>query len=345
MGMSGGVDSSVAAWLLQSRGFAVTGATMKLFETGCTAGDDVADARQVAQRLGIPHHVYDFSSDFRTRVMDRFADCYRCGLTPNPCIECNRHLKFARMLRQAEEEGMYYVGTGHYARKTRSGDRWLLQKGVDADKDQSYFLYHMTQHYLEHFQLPLGELTKTEVRAIAEEQGFLNARKKDSQDICFVPDGDYGAFLTQYTGEVCNNGNYVNSTGEILGTHRGHIHYTIGQRKGLELAMGRRVYVTGKDVERNLVYIGENEDLFSDALEANDINLIAMDAIRGPLRCAARIRHSRQEAPCTVEQTGEDTILVRFDQPQRAICPGQAVVLYDGDTVLGGGTILRARQA
>lgn len=340
--MSGGVDSSVAAYLLQSRGFHVVGATMKLFDQGCTAQDDVADARRVAQRLDIPHHVYDFSGEFRAQVMDYFAACYRCGLTPNPCIQCNRHLKFARMLRQAEAEGLYYVATGHYARRIRAGDRWLLCKGQDVEKDQSYFLYHMTQHYLEHFQLPLGELTKGEVRTIAEEQGFLNARKKDSQDICFVPDGDYGAFLTRHTGEVCNNGNYVNQNGDVLGTHRGHIHYTIGQRKGLELAMGHRVYVTGKDVERNLVYIGEDEDLFSSALEAEDINLIAMDAITAPLRCGAKIRHSRHEAPCTVEQTGEGTIAVRFDQPQRAICPGQSVVLYDGDIVLGGGTITKA---
>lgn len=351
MGMSGGVDSSVAAYLLQSQGFHVVGATMKLFdndlleegqESSCCSLDDVTDARRVAHRLDIPHYVFNFSEEFRTQVMDRFAACYQCGLTPNPCIDCNRYLKFERLLRRAEETDLYYVGTGHYARRVRTGDRWLLCKGKDADKDQSYFLYHMTQHYLEHFQLPLGELTKGEVRAIAEEQGFLNARKKDSQDICFVPDGDYGAFLARYTGQVCNNGNYVNQNGEVLGTHRGHIHYTIGQRKGLELAMGHRVYVTGKDVERNLVYIGENEDLFSSALEANDINLIAMDTISAPLRCAAKIRHSRYEAPCTVEQTGEGSIMVRFDQPQRAICPGQSVVLYDGDVVLGGGTIIKA---
>ena len=351
MGMSGGVDSSVAAYLLRQQGFAVTGATMELFdnsvlpegqESACCALSDVEDARRVAFRLGVPHYVFNFSDDFRAQVMDRFVRCYQCGLTPNPCIDCNRYLKFERMLRRAEEMDIYYVATGHYARRVRAGERWLLKKGLDPDKDQSYFLYHLNQHYLEHFQLPLGELTKTQVRAIAEEQGFLNARKKDSQDICFVPDGDYGAFMDRYTGKVCDNGNYVNAQGEILGTHRGHIHYTIGQRKGLELAMGHRVYVTGKDVERNLVYIGENEDLFSSALEAGDINLIAMDSISSPIRCTAKIRHSRYESPCTVEQTGEDTIQVRFDQPQRAICPGQAVVLYDGDVVLGGGTIIKA---
>lgn len=351
VGMSGGVDSSVAAWLLRQQGFEVTGATMKLFdntalgqaqESTCCSLDDVEDARQVARRLGIRHYVFNFSDDFRARVMDRFVGCYQCGLTPNPCIDCNRYLKFERMLRRAGELGIYYVGTGHYARRERCGDRWLLKKGLDPDKDQSYFLYHMDQRILEHFQLPLGELTKSEVRAIAEAQGFVTARKKDSQDICFVPDGDYGAFMERYTGERCPAGSYVNSEGEVLGAHRGHIHYTIGQRKGLELAMGHRVYVTGKDVARNLVYIGENEELFSSGLEANDVNLIAMDSITAPIRCTAKIRHSRYEAPCTVEQTGADTIQVRFDQPQRAIAPGQAVVLYDGDIVLGGATITKS---
>ena len=215
----------------------------------------------------------------------------------------------------------------------------MLLKGADANKDQSYFLYHLTQPWLEHFLFPLGELTKPQVREIAEEQGFVNARKRDSQDICFVPDGDYGAFLDRYTGRRSEPGQYVNAAGEVLGTHKGHTHYTIGQRKGLELAMGHRVYVTGKDVEKNLVYIGENEDLFSSGLTANDLNLIACDSIPAPIRCTAKIRHSRYEAPATVEQIGEDAIAVRFDQPQRAIAPGQAVVLYDGDTVIGGATI------
>lgn len=349
--MSGGVDSSVAAYLLLQQGLQVTGATMKLFdnqaigveeESSCCSLSDVEDARRVAYALGIPHHVFNFSEDFRTQVMDRFVRCYQQGLTPNPCIDCNRYLKFQRLLRRARELEIWYVATGHYARRAWDGERWLLKKGLDEDKDQSYFLYHMNQTYLEHFQLPLGELTKAQVREIAAQQGFGNARKKDSQDICFVPDGDYGAFLDRYTGQVSHNGNYVNANGDVLGTHRGHTHYTIGQRKGLELAMGHRVYVTGKDVERNLVYIGENEDLFSSGLEANDLNLIACDTITAPLRCTAKIRHSRYEAPATVEQTGEDTLQVRFDQPQRAIAPGQAVVLYDGDVVIGGGTITKA---
>lgn len=349
--MSGGVDSSVAAYLLLQQGLQVTGATMKLFdnqaigveeESSCCSLSDVEDARRVAYALGIPHHVFNFSEDFRTQVMDRFVRCYQKGLTPNPCIDCNRYLKFQRLLRRARELEIWYVATGHYARRAWDGERWLLKKGLDEDKDQSYFLYHMNQTYLEHFQLPLGELTKAQVREIAAQQGFGNARKKDSQDICFVPDGDYGAFLDRYTGQVSHNGNYVNANGDVLGTHRGHTHYTIGQRKGLELAMGHRVYVTGKDVERNLVYIGENEDLFSSGLEANDLNLIACDTITAPLRCTAKIRHSRYEAPATVEQTGEDTLQVRFDQPQRAIAPGQAVVLYDGDVVIGGGTITKA---
>ena len=344
LGMSGGVDSSVAAWLLLQQGFQVTGGTMLLFdrESVCGSLSDVEDARKVAQHLGLEHHVFDFQHEFQCQVMDPFVHSYQQGLTPNPCIECNRYLKFAAMLRKADELGLQRVATGHYARVARQGDRFVLKKGVDVDKDQSYFLYHMTPAILSRFQLPLGELTKDEVRSIALEQGFVTARKKDSQDICFVPDGDYGAFLERYTGKGCDNGNYVNSNGEVLGTHRGHVHYTIGQRKGLELAMGHRVYVTGKDIERNLVYIGENEDLFSYGLEGSGLNLIAMDSISTPIRCTAKIRHSRNEAPCTVEQTGEKTILVRFDQPQRAITPGQAVVFYDGDVVLGGATITKA---
>ena len=348
VGMSGGVDSSVATYLLQQQGFAVTGATMKLFdneavgeelESTCCSLSDVEDARRVAYRLGIPHYVFNFSEAFQHMVMDHFAQCYACGLTPNPCIDCNRYMKFERMLRRARELGIWYAATGHYARRTWDGERWLLKKGLDPEKDQSYFLYHLTQPWLEHFLLPLGELTKPQVREIAEEQGFVNARKRDSQDICFVPDGDYGAFLDRYTGRRSEPGQYVNAAGEVLGTHKGHTHYTIGQRKGLELAMGHRVYVTGKDVEKNLVYIGENEDLFSSGLTANDLNLIACDSIPAPIRCTAKIRHSRYEAPATVEQIGEDAIAVRFDQPQRAIAPGQAVVLYDGDTVIGGATI------
>lgn len=351
VGMSGGVDSSVAAYLLQAQGFQVTGATMKLFdnaaigeerESTCCSLSDVEDARRVAYRLGIPHYVLNFSEDFRTQVMDRFARCYQCGLTPNPCIDCNRYLKFGRMLRRARELEIDSVATGHYARIAREGERWLLKKAADPEKDQTYFLYSMTQDQMAHTKLPLGGLTKSEVREIAQAQGFDNARKRDSQDICFVPDGDYGSFLDRYTGEVCDKGYYVNKEGEVLGTHKGHIHYTIGQRKGLNIAMGRRIYVTGKDVERNLVCLGENEELFSPALEAADLNLIACDRITAPIRCSVKIRHSRNEAPATVEQTGEDALLVRFDQPQRAITPGQAVVLYDGDTVIGGGTITRA---
>ncbi|MBR1780919.1 MAG: tRNA 2-thiouridine(34) synthase MnmA [Oscillospiraceae bacterium] len=351
VGMSGGVDSSVAACLLQEQGFAVTGATMRLFdkeaigenmESTCCSLSDVEDARRVAHQLGIPYYVFNFSDDFDRHVMARFADCYARGLTPNPCIDCNRYLKFERMLRRAGELGIGYVATGHYARISHDGQRFLLQKARDADKDQTYFLYHLDQAALARYQLPLGELTKPEVREIAAAHGFGNARKRDSQDICFVPDGDYGAFLDRYTGTTCPPGDYIGADGTVLGRHRGHIHYTVGQRKGLNIALGRRIYVTGKDVEKNQVFLGENADLYASALEAGDLNLIACDAIPAPIRCTAKIRHSRSEAGCTVEQTGEDTLLVRFDEPQRAITPGQAVVLYDGETVLGGGEIRRA---
>lgn len=351
VGMSGGVDSSVAAYLLREQGFQVTGATMKLFdntaigeemESTCCSLSDVEDARRVAYALHIPHFVFNFSEDFQRQVMERFAHSYECGLTPNPCIDCNRYLKFERMLRRAKELDIWYVATGHYARRSWDGDRWLLKKGLDVEKDQSYFLYHLNQVYLEHYQLPLGELTKREVREIAAEQGFGNARKKDSQDICFVPDGDYGAFLDRFTGRTCPAGDYIDKNGRVIGQHKGHTHYTIGQRKGLELAMGHRVYVTGKDVANNLVYIGENEDLFAKELEATDLNLIACDRIDASMRCTAKIRHSRYEAEATVVQTGENTMIVRFDIPQRAITPGQAVVLYDGDVVIGGGTITKS---
>lgn len=347
--MSGGVDSSVAAYLMQQAGYACMGATMRLYEnedaglprgSTCCALDDVEDARRVACTLGMPHYVFNYKDAFHEQVMARFAAAYQRGATPNPCLDCNRYLKFGLLESRARALGCEVLATGHYARIEQLPDgRWTLKKAADPEKDQSYVLAWLTQEQLAHTRFPLGGLRKSEARAIAEAHGFCNAHKHDSQDICFVPDGDYGAFLDRYTGRSSEPGQYVNAAGEVLGTHKGHTHYTIGQRKGLELAMGHRVYVTGKDVEKNLVYIGENEDLFSSGLTANDLNLIACDSIPAPIRCTAKIRHSRYEAPATVEQIGEDAIAVRFDQPQRAIAPGQAVVLYDGDTVIGGATI------
>ena len=350
-GMSGGVDSSVAAYLLREQGYQVAGCTMRLFDnqdigqdldSSCCSLNDVEDAKQVCYKLGLPHYVFHFANEFRRDVMCPFARAYLEGRTPNPCIDCNRYLKFGRLVTRAAEVEMQYVATGHYARITRQGDRWLLQKSMDRKKDQTYFLFHLTQGQMDHFLMPLGGLTKDEVRAIAAEQGGVNARKRDSQDICFVPEGDYGTFIERFTGTYIPPGPFIDRTGRILGTHRGHIRYTLGQRKGLEISLGKRAYVVGKNVSENTVTLGEDRELYSNALIARDLNLIACDRIDGTLRCTAKTRHTQHETPCIAVQTEADTLQVRFDEPVRAISPGQAVVLYDGDTVIGGGTIAHA---
>ena len=351
--MSGGVDSSVAAYLTMQAGFSCMGATMRLFgndvlaedqESTCCSLDDVADARAVAFRLGIPFYVFNFQQDFREKVMDRFVSCYEGGGTPNPCIECNRHLKFDRFLRRARELGCDYVVTGHYARIRFDAEtgRWLLCKAADEAKDQSYFLYSLTQEQLSRIRFPLGELTKPEVRAIAEEQGFVNARKHDSQDICFVPDGDYLAFLRRYTGKDYPAGDFLDQSGKIVGRHDGAVGYTLGQRKGLGLAMGAPVYVCGKDMEKNTVTVGPNEALFTRNLRANDWFWFPFPALTEPMRVRAKARSRMTEQAATVYPEENGFARVEFDEPQRAITPGQAVVLYDGDTVIGGGTITEA---
>ncbi len=347
------MDSSVAAALLLEQGYQATGCTMHLFgsdalglgqESTCCSLSDVEDARRVCWKLGIAHYVLNFKAQFRREVMADFAASYLRGETPNPCIRCNGELKFGAMLHRAAELGLNYVATGHYARIEQSGDRYLLKKAADSQKDQTYFLYNLTQTQLAHTLMPLGALTKPQVRLLAERYGFLNAKKGDSQGICFVPDGDYGAFIERFTGQPCPPGDFIDREGNVLGRHRGHIRYTLGQRKGLEIALGQRAYVTAKDPARNTVTLGRNEELFSDGLEARDLNLIACDRLGAPIRCTAKIRHSRQEAPATAVQTGARTLEVRFDQPQRAVTPGQAVVLYDGEVVLGGATIDSAMQ-
>ncbi len=348
-GMSGGVDSSVSACLLMEQGYDVTGCTMRLFEnkdigaglqSACCSLSDVDDAKRVCYKLGLPHYVFQFAEEFRRTVMHPFAEAYLSGLTPNPCINCNRYLKFGKLVNRAAEVEMQYVATGHYARIERQGGRWLLKKSVDAKKDQTYFLYNLTQDQMEHFLLPLGGLTKEVVREIAAAHGFANARKKDSQDICFVPNGDYGAFIERFEGGKVPAGQYIDCEGTVLGTHKGHIRYTLGQRKGLNIALGKRAYVIGKDVTENTVTLGEDRDLYGMELTARDLNLIACDQIDGTLHCTAKSRHGQIETPCNVVQTGDDELLVQFERPVRAITPGQAVVLYDGDTVIGGGTII-----
>lgn len=346
IGMSGGVDSSVAALLTQREGFDCIGATMRLY-TGeqdgtCCSLDDVEDARSVAFRMGIPFYVFNFSHDFEDKVMKPFVRCYQNGLTPNPCIECNRHLKFDRFLRRAEELECDYIVTGHYARIARTaGGRFCLQKAVDEGKDQTYFLCTLTQHQLAHTRFPLGSLTKAQARAIAEEQGFVNARKRDSQDICFVPDGDYMTFLEQYTGQKSTPGNFLDESGHIVGVHKGAAGYTLGQRKGLGLAMGAPVYVCDKDMDANTVTVGPNESLLHRALIADDWNWMTVEALTQPMRVKAKTRSRMTEQPATVYPMENGFAKVEFDEPQRAITPGQAVVLYDGDLVVGGGTITK----
>lgn len=353
--MSGGVDSSVAALLVQQMGYEAMGATLRLYdnedagiprEKTCCSLDDVNDARSVCARLGIPFYVFNFKDSFRREVMDRFVCAYERGETPNPCIDCNRYIKFAKLMERAREIGFPYVATGHYAQVEQDPDtgRWLLKKGLDASKDQSYVLYSLTQWELSRLLLPLGGLTKERVRELAEENGFVNARKHDSQDICFVPDGDYAAFIRRYGGKDFSPGDFVGTAGEIYGQHKGIIHYTVGQRKGLGLSFPQPMYVCGIDPENNRVILGEHEKLFSAELIARDINLISRETIEEPMRVRAKVRYRQQEQPATVVQTGPDELKITFDQPQRAITKGQAVVLYDGDTVVGGGTIGRTKK-
>lgn len=342
IGMSGGVDSSVAAWLLQQSGYNCIGCTMKLW---CgNAEENARDAEAVARRMGIPFQVYDFQASFHEKVICDFIRSYESGLTPNPCIQCNRHLKFGAMVDKALELGADFVATGHYARIRRDEEtgRYVLYKAADRAKDQTYFLYSLTQHQLAHTLFPLGGLTKEEARAIAEEQGFLTARKKDSQDICFVPGGDYVAFMKEYTGKDYPAGSYLDLNGKVVGTHQGAVCCTLGQRKGLGIALGAPAYVVAKDMQMNTVTVGPNEALFHNALRATDCNWIPFPALHAPIRVTAKIRHSQHEQTATVYPEENGTIRVVFDDPQRAITPGQAVVFYQGDVVVGGGTITQA---
>lgn len=336
--MSGGVDSSVAAHLMCRAGFECIGAMMQLFEK---SPENAEDARAVAKRLDLPFYVFDMQAHFREKVMDKFVQCYECGLTPNPCVDCNRHLKFQELLVQGKRIGCDCIATGHYAsiHFDRETGRYLLYKAADKSKDQSYFLYSLTQEQLAHTYFPLGDLTKEHVREIAQEQGFVNARKRDSQDICFVPDGDYFAFLKKYTGKEYAAGDFLDLKGNIVGRHNGAVAYTRGQRKGLGLAMGTPVYVCSKDMEKNTVTVGSNDVLFSRALRANDWNFIPFDKPGEPMRVMAKARSRMVEQPATVYPENNGSVRVEFDEPQRAITTGQAVVLYDGDQVIGGGTI------
>lgn len=348
IGMSGGVDSSVAAFLLQKESFEVIGATMKLYnnedidfvsEKTCCSLDDVLDAKSVCARLGIRHYTLNMTDDFKKEVIERFISAYQNGFTPNPCIDCNRYMKFSKMLHKAQELDIDYVATGHYARIEKQGDRCILKKAVDLSKDQSYVLYSLTQEQLKVTKFPLGNYTKQQVREIAEENGFVNARKHESQDICFVPDGDYSKFIEYYTGKTYPCGDFVDMNGKRLGEHKGIIRYTIGQRRGLGLALPASMYVVEKDVDNNKVILGFNDDLFKKEVNVKNISFTACDGLDKPERLCAKIRYNQKEQPATVTQTDENHFKIVFDEPQRAITKGQAAVLYDGDTVVGGGTI------
>ena len=349
--MSGGVDSSVAALLMKERGFDCTGVTMKLFRNEdigenqqhtCCSLDDVEDARSVARLLKIPYYVFNFSDCFRECVMEKFVWCYENGVTPNPCIDCNRYLKFEKLFHRAQILGCDYVVTGHYARITydTAARRFLLKKALDSSKDQSYVLYTMTQEQLQHSMFPLGELTKQQVRIIAQQHGFVTAHKHDSQDICFVSGNQYADFIRQYTSRAYPPGNFIDTNGNIIGTHKGIIHYTIGQRRGLGIATGKPLYVCAIDLEKNQIVLGEEGSLYTHSLIAKDINLISVEAIKSPMRVKAKIRYRQPEQWATVTQLSADSLQLRFDIPQRAVAKGQAVVMYDGDTVIGGGTIV-----
>ena len=347
--MSGGVDSSVAAFLMKQQGYYIIGVTLKLHsddgisdEQSCCSQQDILDAKAVCDRLGVEHRVIDFESNFNEFVIDRFVESYINGGTPNPCIDCNRYIKFSKMLEIAAEEGFGYVVTGHYARVAydEQSDRYVLKKGLDESKDQSYVLYSLDQHALSHLKLPLGELSKAQVREIAEQNGFINASKKDSQDICFVKDGKYADFITSYTGKNFPDGDFVDLSGRVLGTHKGIIRYTIGQRKGLNLSLPQPMYVCEKDTVSNTVTLCLDDELYATELLAEDMNYISIKELKEPLRVNAKIRYKHKEAPATLYPLSDGRVKLVFDEPQRAITKGQAVVMYIDNTVVCGGTIL-----
>lgn len=345
VGMSGGVDSSVCAALLKENGYDVTGVTLNLFDDSimksCCSVSGMQDAKKVADKLGINHFVCNAKENFKENVIEKFVCSYEDGMTPNPCINCNRYVKFKALLKRIKELDADFIATGHYAKieyDEKSG-RMLLKKADDIKKDQTYVLYNLTQEELKHTLFPLGSLTKNDARKKAEEYGFSNANKPDSQDICFIPDGDYGKFIREYRNCNVNAGDFVDKNGNVLGKHKGYMNYTTGQRKGLGVAFGKPMYVIGKDKENNRVVLGDETDLYTDTLYAHDINLISVEKIEGEMRVKAKTRYSQTETDATVTQLDNDTIKVVFDNPVRAVTSGQAVVMYDGDIVVGGGII------
>lgn len=348
--MSGGVDSSVAAVLLQEQGYELSGVNLRMFhnedlgessEKTCCSLSDAEDAALVARRMGFPFYVFDFSQVFRDTVIRDFVDEYQAGRTPNPCAVCNREVKFGALLRRVQALGSDYLATGHYARVERdpSSGRFLLRRAADRSKDQTYFLYMLTQEQLAHTLFPLGGLCKTEVRRIAETHGLVNARKHDSQDICFVPNGRYADFIERTVGQASPPGLFLDQEGKILGQHKGLIRYTRGQHKGLGLSTAEPLYVLEKDAASNIIRLGPDSALWTRELTAEQVNLISVPVLTEPMRVTAKTRYSQREAAATAETLPDGRIRVIFDEPQRAITPGQAVVLYDGEYVVGGGII------
>ena len=351
IGMSGGVDSSVAAFLLKEQGYDVIGVTMQIWQDeprevdeengGCCGLTAVDDARRVANDLDIPYYVMNFKKEFKENVIDYFIDEYMHGRTPNPCIACNRYVKWESLLKRSMEIGADYIATGHYARITQlPNGRYTLQRSATLAKDQTYALYNLTQDQLSKTLMPVGEYTKDEVREIAERINLRVANKPDSQDICFVPDGDYAGFIEDTLDTKIKTGNFVTADGKVLGKHKGIVHYTVGQRKGLGLALGYPAFVIEIRPETNEVVIGTNEDSMSYYVRANKINFMSIEDLKEPMRVFAKIRYNHKGAWCTIEKTGEDEILCTFEERQRAITPGQAVVFYDDEYVVGGGTII-----
>lgn len=350
IGMSGGVDSSVAAYLLKEQGYDVIGVTMQIWQDedhaiqeengGCCGLSAVEDARRVAAQLEIPYYVMNFKEEFKTHVIDYFIDDYLHGRTPNPCIACNRYVKWESLLKRSIDIGADFIATGHYARiKKLANGRYALHTSATDKKDQTYALYNLTQEQLKRTLMPVGAYKKEEIREIAERIDLQVAGKPDSQDICFVPDGDYASYIEEAASLTFTPGNFVTADGEVVGQHKGIVRYTVGQRKGLGLSLGYPTFVLAIRPDTNEVVIGSSEESRSRYVRADDINFMSIEDLSDKKRVWAKIRYNHKGAWCMVEKTGEDEILCTFEELQRAITPGQAVVLYDGEYVLGGGTI------